>query len=124
MARKSNSPNDKPRPQSRRKATLNSRNAPRKSATAPFDPARFPDLKEMHSDEIGVGYVIGVARSPKSGTQLGGPKGLKCCFGTLGGAPADHVGLWHIASFRCSAIIRQVWEAKRTSDEPSARTYL
>ncbi len=66
MARKSNSPNDKPRPQSRRKATLNSRNAPRKSATAPFDPARFPDLKEMHSDEIGVGYVIGVARSPKS----------------------------------------------------------
>src|SRR6266536_1668057 len=30
-------------------------------------PARFPDLKEMHSDETGVGYVIGVARPPKSG---------------------------------------------------------
>ncbi len=65
MAKKSKISEDEPRPQSGRKAKLNSRNMPDKYSTDSFDPAKFPDWKEMHSDEPGVGYVIGWARPSK-----------------------------------------------------------
>src|SRR6266567_2124067 len=46
------SPNDDPRPQSGRKATLNSRTTPRRSSTAPFDPRELPDLTENGLNRI------------------------------------------------------------------------
>ncbi len=65
MAEKSKSPNDELRPQSGRKAKLNSRNTPDKYSTDSFDPAKFPDWKEMDSIESGTGFVIGGARPSK-----------------------------------------------------------
>src|SRR6266566_5465370 len=64
------SPNDDPRPQSGRKATLNSRTTPRRSSTAPFDPRELPDLTEMDSIESGAGFVIGMARPSKTEIRL------------------------------------------------------
>ena len=73
MAKKSKSPNDEPRPQSGRKAKLNSRNTPDKYSTDSFDPAKFPDWKEMPSltgsppvaKTIGTVVVAALAASAK-----------------------------------------------------------
>jgi hypothetical protein len=52
MAARSSAPAAKP-------ATMRCAATRKKSTTDSFDPAKFPGLKEMHSDAPGTGYVIG-----------------------------------------------------------------